>query len=127
METSLRRRSGDAEVDAAVKIHERNVRQTLDELLRDYRIHLKDEQIHLVRGNAAGAIRWVADQSAADLVVMGTVCRTGAAGFLIGNTAETVLNELTCSVLALKPEGFVSPVEMADPSIHHRDEKISVT
>ena len=37
----------------------------------------------------------------------------GAAGFLIGNTAETVLNHVTCSILALKPDGFVSPVELA--------------
>jgi hypothetical protein len=44
---------------------------------------------------------------------MGTVCRTGAAGFLIGNTAETILADVTCSILALKPEGFISPIEMA--------------
>ena len=48
-----------------------------------------------------------------DLLIMGTVCRTGIAGFIIGNTAEKVLNEVTCSVLAFKPEGFVSPVVAA--------------
>jgi universal stress protein E len=32
------------------------------------------------------------------------------AGFVIGNTAENVLRELRCSLLALKPNGFVSPV-----------------
>lgn len=47
-----------------------------------------------------------------DLLVMGTVCRTGIEGFLIGNTAEKVLNEVNCSVLTIKPEGFVSPVKM---------------
>jgi len=40
---------------------------------------------------------------------MGTVCRTGIAGFLIGNTAENVLNDVDCSVLTVKPEGFASP------------------
>jgi nucleotide-binding universal stress UspA family protein len=45
-----------------------------------------------------------------DLVVMGTVARGGIAGLLIGNTAERVLKTLPCSVLAVKPEGFVSPV-----------------
>jgi nucleotide-binding universal stress UspA family protein len=45
-----------------------------------------------------------------DLVVMGTVGRAGIAGFLIGNTAERLLRTLTCSVLAVKPDGFVSPV-----------------
>jgi nucleotide-binding universal stress UspA family protein len=42
------------------------------------------------------------------------VGRTGIPGFLIGNTAEQVLSEVTCSVLALKPRGFVSPVTI-DP------------
>jgi nucleotide-binding universal stress UspA family protein len=45
-----------------------------------------------------------------DLVVMGTVARRGIAGLLIGNTAERILRKLPCSVLAVKPDGFVSPV-----------------
>jgi nucleotide-binding universal stress UspA family protein len=45
-----------------------------------------------------------------ELLVMGTVCRTGVAGFLIGNTAEGVLDQINCSVLTLKPEGFKTPV-----------------
>ena len=34
------------------------------------------------------------------------------AGFFIGNTAEKVLHQLDCSVLAVKPDGFVTPVEL---------------
>ena len=45
-----------------------------------------------------------------ELVVMGTVARGGIAGLLIGNTAERVLRKLPCSVLAVKPDDFVSPV-----------------
>jgi nucleotide-binding universal stress UspA family protein len=41
---------------------------------------------------------------------MGTVCRTGIPGLIIGNTAERVLDVVDCSVLTVKPEGFVSPV-----------------
>ncbi len=70
-------------------------------------------EIHLRRGSPARIIRSVADEIEADLMVMGTVCRAGAAGFLIGNTAETVLGDITCSILALKPDGFVSPIELA--------------
>jgi nucleotide-binding universal stress UspA family protein len=47
-----------------------------------------------------------------DLVVMGTVARSGIAGLLIGNTAERVLSKLPCSVLAVKPDGFVCPVSL---------------
>ena len=51
-----------------------------------------------------------------DLVVMGTVGRSGISGMLIGNTAERVLRKLPCSVLAVKPEGFVSPVRLDGPA-----------
>jgi len=36
------------------------------------------------------------------------------AGFFIGNTAESVLQQVNCSVLTVKPEGFVSPVKLDD-------------
>lgn len=68
---------------------------------------------HLRRGVAATVIPETARQSKADLVVMGTVARTGISGLLIGNTAEAVLEQLQCSVLAVKPTGFVSPVKLA--------------
>jgi nucleotide-binding universal stress UspA family protein len=45
-----------------------------------------------------------------DVLVMGTVARTGIPGFIIGNTAESVVQQLSCSLLALKPNGFISPV-----------------
>ena len=45
-------------------------------------------------------------------IMMGTVGRTGIPGFIMGNTAETVLNRIDCSVLAIKPEGFVTPVRL---------------
>lgn len=39
----------------------------------------------------------------ADVLIMGTIARSGALGLLIGNTAEDMLDRLECSVLALKP------------------------
>lgn len=39
----------------------------------------------------------------ADILIMGTIARSGALGLLIGNTAEDILDRLECSVLALKP------------------------
>jgi nucleotide-binding universal stress UspA family protein len=47
-----------------------------------------------------------------DVLVMGTVARGGISGLLIGNTAERVLRKLPCSVLTVKPDGFVSPVRL---------------
>lgn len=68
-------------------------------------------QFHLRHGIAATVIPETVRELQADLVVMGTVARTGIAGLLIGNTAEAVLEQLQCSVLAVKPSGFVSPVK----------------
>ena len=45
-----------------------------------------------------------------DTIVMGTLSRTGVAGLFIGNTAETVLNHVSCSVLTAKAPGFKTPI-----------------
>ena len=67
-------------------------------------------QTHLVKGQARKEIPALAKQISCDLVVMGTVARTGIPGFIMGNTAETILNQIDCSVLAIKPPGFQTPV-----------------
>ncbi|MDX2428746.1 MAG: universal stress protein [Xanthomonadales bacterium] len=61
----------------------------------------------------------LAKQIEADLIVMGTVARTGVPGFIIGNTAEAILGQIECSVLALKPPGFVTPVTVDERSHMH--------
>jgi universal stress protein E len=45
------------------------------------------------------------------LLVLGTIGRGGLRGIMIGNTAERLLAEVQCSVLAVKPPDFVCPVE----------------
>lgn len=68
-------------------------------------------RLHLVRGNARDDIPALAARLDINLLVMGTVARTGIKGLIIGNTSEVILNGIACSVLAVKPDGFVSPVE----------------
>jgi nucleotide-binding universal stress UspA family protein len=69
-------------------------------------------RFHLRKGAPRDVIPALAEELKADLVVMGTVSRTGIPGLLIGNTAEVILNNLECSVLAVKPAGFVTPVTL---------------
>ncbi len=69
-------------------------------------------RFHLREGTPRDVIPAVANELKADLVVMGTVSRTGIPGLLIGNTAEVILNNLECGVLAVKPAGFVTPVTL---------------
>jgi universal stress protein E len=77
--------------------------------ITDLKLHL-----HLVEGYPDVCIPELIMAQGIDLLVMGTVCRTGIAGFLIGNTAEEVLNQVDCSVLTVKPEGFKTPVTLQD-------------
>ncbi|MEH6559160.1 MAG: universal stress protein [Oceanicoccus sp.] len=66
----------------------------------------------LIKGVAEKAIAQYANDVNANVVVMGTVARTGIAGLIIGNTAESILDQLDQSVVAVKPQGFVSPVQL---------------
>lgn len=69
------------------------------------------ERLHLREGSPDEVIAQFAREIAADLVVMGTVNRTGLVRVVIGSTAERILDQLNCDVLALKPGGFVSDLE----------------
>ncbi|MEJ2024742.1 MAG: universal stress protein, partial [Deltaproteobacteria bacterium] len=82
----------------------------LNNLLGKFDLAALSPKIHLFKGEADKLIVEHARKKRIDLLVMGTLCRTGLKGFFIGNTAEKVLHNIGCSVLALKPEGFVSPV-----------------
>lgn len=81
-----------------------------------------ERSIHMVAGEPGAVLPRLADRLDVDLVVMGTVGRTGLRGLIMGNTAETILRSVRCSVLAVKPEGFVSPVTpdgLAHGGSHH--------
>lgn len=107
------------------KIH-RYVEQThqeysdkLDALARGLKALLGKEAVdyispipHLVKGLPAQEIPEMTKKYDIDLIVMGTVARTGIAGLFIGNTAEAILEQVQCSVLAIKPEGFETPVTL---------------
>ena len=64
----------------------------------------------LVRGQPERVIEAQSRELDADVVVMGTVARTGLSGLFIGNTAENIINSLERPVVAVKPDGFVSPL-----------------
>lgn len=74
----------------------------------DYRTIQAGVKVHVFVGDAQVSILNAAREGNADLVILGTSSKIGVAGSLPGSTLERVLPELTCSVLALKPEGFRS-------------------
>ncbi|MGV3661682.1 MAG: universal stress protein [Prosthecobacter sp.] len=61
------------------------------------------------RVNIREAILEHVNEVHADLVVLGTRGKTGLRELLIGTTAETIVQHAPCSILAVKPDGFVLP------------------
>ena len=97
------------------KAHEKmQHKQCLDNLLGRVDVTDLKPYLHLIEGDPYECIPELVAAQGIDLLVMGTVCRTGIAGFLIGNIAEEVLNQVDCSVMTVKPDGFVTPVTLED-------------
>ena len=99
----------------------RRVAANLDQLMPDLEDAFGKEtaqylrpSVHLVKGSARREIPALARRLETNLVVMGTVARTGIPGLIMGNTAEAILEQIGCSVLAIKPPGFVTPVSLQD-------------
>ena len=82
----------------------------LDELTAPFEANGVDANVHLLEGRASEVILEETKRLNADLIVMGTVGRTGIAGYFMGSTAERILTDINCSVLAVKPAGFESPI-----------------
>ncbi len=95
-------------VDEARNLH----RRRLIELLRPYPLQDLKSQVYMLKGEPGRLIPELAAKMEVGLIVMGTVSRTGVAGLLIGNTAERILRQVDCSVLTVKPDGFVTPVRL---------------
>jgi nucleotide-binding universal stress UspA family protein len=85
-------------------------RKALNNMLNAYPIDEDSYQAHLIKDIPAKAISTLSRNLNADLIVMGTVGKNSLPGIIIGNTAEDVLQSTQTSVLAVKPDDFVTPV-----------------
>jgi nucleotide-binding universal stress UspA family protein len=65
---------------------------------------------HVVKGGRREEIRRLATSLEADLVVVGTAARSGFTAMVIQSAAESIATSLDCSVLVVKPPGFITPV-----------------
>ncbi len=83
----------------------------LEKSLTRHGVGGRDHEVHLVEGDPGDVIPFLAEKHEITLLVMGTVGRTGVPGFIMGSNAERILDQVRCSVIAVKPEGFVTPVK----------------
>jgi universal stress protein E len=80
--------------------------------MTDYRTLPFGVQVHIESGPADVVLQQAIEEYGIDLLVMGTIGRSGIPGMLIGNTAERLLPQVTCSVLAIKTADFQSPITL---------------
>lgn len=79
--------------------------------LTDYRTVQKGVQVHFAEGEAETSILNAIAEHDIDLLVLATSARGGIPGMLFGTTAERLFSQLPCSILAIKPDDFESPVK----------------
>lgn len=70
--------------------------------------------VHLINGPPARSINGLAELYRVNLLVMGSIGHRSVDGVAVGDTAEQVLATAGCSVLVVKPPGFVSPVRLSE-------------
>jgi nucleotide-binding universal stress UspA family protein len=109
-EYALRSKQHQADLDQFRTDIKKATRRWLDELTTQFKADGVEFRAHLIEGHASEVILREAKERSADLIVMGTVGRVGISGYFMGNTAERILTDIGCSVLAVKPPGFQSPV-----------------
>jgi len=109
----------EVEVDAMVAEEASERRRWLRNLVKTYgakanhgAVDYVGPQLHVIKGDAKQVVPEAAHNLDVDLIIMGTVARAGVPGFFMGNTAESILNQIDCSVLTIKPPGFESPVSL---------------
>jgi universal stress protein E len=82
----------------------RSAQASLTRVLRTTRI--ARSRRYLVATDPIGAITAAARKSRSAIVVMGAVSRSGFKRLLVGNTAERILDDLSCDILVVKPLKF---------------------
>jgi universal stress protein E len=96
------------EFASLMKNEEHEYKKSLDVLVNEYKGLSIDQR--LIKGQPKTLIPEYVDSNGIDIVVMGTIGRSGIPGLLIGNTSETVLQAVNSSVITLKPDDFLSPI-----------------
>lgn len=74
-----------------------------------HKFSINEDHVHIGEGEPVDVVASTVASIEADVLVVGTVGRTGLAGVLIGNTAEQLVDRVSCDVLVIKPQDGVAP------------------
>lgn len=73
--------------------------------------HLAIKKSIFIEGRSTEIIPEIVKKNKIDLLIMGTLSLTQVPGLLMTNKAETILQKIPCSIITVKPDGFVSPIK----------------
>ena len=99
-------------INMAIDLPEFHTSEYINGIRGQYLINMKalrqsfgidEDHTHVREGFPEDVIPDVAKELEAELVVLGTLGRTGLSAALLGNTAEHVISKLSCNLLAIKP------------------------
>lgn len=69
---------------------------------------IPEDNVHLISGNVGDALEEVVTTQAIDVVVTGAVARGRLERWLIGSTAESILDQVSCDIVVVKPDRFTA-------------------
>lgn len=105
--------SAPAEVIESYLRAERDDRvRAIDDLIAASSAPAAPWQIQVAKGRPGTVVPELVSHHRINLLVMGTLARSGISGLVMGNTAEQVLDHVGCSVIAVKPADFSTPLEL---------------
>jgi len=84
--------------------------KAFESLQAKHQAALKFCETFFIEGEPAEVVVNFAAEKKVDILIMGTLARAGITGFVIGNTAENIINQVKCSLIAIKPDDFKSPI-----------------
>lgn len=88
-------------------------RAALEKFLEPYRDQVSSKRVHLLKGHPGAVVPTFAAAKSIDAVVMGSGPRHGLSEIFIGNTTESIVNDTECSIVAVKPKKFRTPVQLS--------------
>lgn len=94
-------------------LEEERIRKAIERLGAEAKV--PPARAHVTPGDVPSALDAVIRQTRAQILVMGAVSRSALKRFLIGSTAERVLDKVDCDVLIVKPRSFRTRVPARKP------------
>lgn len=80
---------------------------------------IENVELHVIESESVAdeAIVKFIEEQQIDLLLMGTIARSGFEGISVGNTAERLVTHVPCSMVVVKPADFKTSVDLAETSV----------